>query len=99
MTELNDTDKAAISSNGVLVAVLSLVEPSKYSGYSKHPSADNTIRKVRGATITPIKTSTTGWVTLEINFEDGERFSGASPSARGAKQMFAFQCSKGSIWR
>lgn len=99
MKKQNDATEPAISSNGVLVAVLSLVEPSKYSGYSKHPSADNTIRKVSGATITPIKTSTTGWVTLEIMFEDGERFSGASPSARGAKQMFAFQCSNGSKWQ
>ncbi len=87
-----NSDKADVSS------CFSLVDAERFEGFSKHPAADNTVRKVKEATIKPIEYSSTGWVYLEIQFNDGERFIGSSPSVRGAKQMFAFQCRKGSKW-
>lgn len=88
----NNSVKADVSS------CFSLVGAEQFEGFSKHPAEDNIVRKVKEATIKPIEHSSTGWVNLEIIFNDGERFSGSSPSVRGAKQMFAFQCRKGSKW-
>ncbi len=78
---------------------LSLENPENYEGYWKHPAEDNKLRKVKKATITPCQWSETGWVNLEIIFEGNKkRFSKSSPSIKGAIQIFAFQCRKGSRW-
>lgn len=76
--------------------MLELKDPESYEGYVKHPTEDNTIRKVIKATIKP-EFSCFGY-GLEIYFEGGERFYDWSATERGAKQKFAFQCRKGSVW-
>lgn len=78
---------------------LELINPSQYNGHSKHPAEDGTVRIVKSASIIPCAHSKTGWVDIYIYFEDGQRFYSASPSVRGAKQIFAFQCQSGAKWQ
>ena len=76
---------------------MELLEPRDYKGFCKHPIIDNTKRVVVKATITP-SDCPKSWFELQIYFEDGEYFYTSSPSVRGAKQCFAFQCGAGSKW-
>ena len=73
-----------------------LRNPERYKGHWTHPINDKSTYQVIGATITP--TFPGAWHLLEIQFEGGKKFMKASPSERGAKQIFAYQCSGGSKW-
>ena len=98
MNEKQKIDKLqGNNTNTILPSVLVLQNPEKYSGYSKHPAKDKTIRQVKEAIIQSCR-HLEGWVTLEICFTDGEKYYDSSPSVRGAKQQFAFLIKKGSKW-
>ncbi len=75
---------------------LKLIQPETYKGYCAHPTADNTRRPVIEAMIK--RSYRSGGYDLEIFFTEGKSFYRWSPSVRGAKQCFAFQCRAGSKW-
>jgi len=78
--------------------VLVLRDANRYIGFSDHPAQSGAKPKqVVSATIVPY-IHLKGWVELTIKYHDGTEFYSTSQSERGAKQQFAFQCSKGSKW-
>lgn len=98
-TNVHSEQVAPPDAKHLLPAVLILNDAENYTGYSEHPVIDATVRKVVKADISPCETlGDNGWVMLRIYFEDGVRFSASSPSIKGAKQKFAFQCRKGAKW-
>ena len=76
---------------------MELLNPEKYKGFYTHPCKEKTIYCVVSASIKP--DHMTSCYLLSIYFENGKHFFTWSPSIKGAKQCFAFQCSKGSKWR
>lgn len=75
---------------------MKLKNPENYKGYWCHPTQDNNIYQVLKAEISEPQRH--GWVRIQIWFEKDKHFSTHSPSIRGAKQFFAFQCKSGSKW-